>query len=148
MTVARSHPRPAKFAQLVPSPFSLRSALATGWPWLFWLCWGVWLVVSDLGSTDLQPAVLRMIMGGVVLGCTRPARWWAWSLALAVWVPVESWVAALVGLPSTAESNLAMWVLPPIPALVGGFLGRSMVRGVLPRTVRTTEPVPEQQEAA
>ena len=146
MTVVRSHHRPAEFARLVPSPLSLGSVLATGWPWLFWLCWGVWLAVSDLGATDVQPAVLRLMLGAFVLGCTRPARWWAWSLALAAWVPAEPLVASAIGLPSTFEYNFSMWVLPPIPALVGGFLGRSLVRGVLPRTVRTTDPVTEQDK--
>lgn len=140
MTV-RSHTRPAEHARLVPLPAESRLAWATVWPWLFWLCWGVWLAVSDLRETQLQPAIMRVLMGATVLGFARPARWWAWALALAAWVPAEPLIATLTRLPSDVVLSPGMFVLPLFPAFVGGFLGRSMALGVLPRTAPAATPV-------
>ncbi len=133
MNVVRSHHHPAEHARLVPSPDSTRPTWATVWPWLFWLCWGAWLAVSDLRDTQLQPAIMRVLMGATVLGFARPKRWWVWSAGLAAWVPCEPVLAALMRQPTDVVMSPGMFVLPLMPALVGGFLGRSMAIGVLPR---------------
>jgi hypothetical protein len=117
------------------------------WPWLFWLCWGVWLAVSDLREPGLQPAIMRVLMGATVLGFAKPLRWWVWSLALAAWVPAEPLIAALFRIPSGVTWSPGMFVLPMFPALVGGFLGRSMVLGVMPRSAPTAAPVAPNEEA-
>lgn len=111
--------------------------LVTAWPWLFWLCWGAWLAVSDLRASELQPSVMRVLLGAVVLGFAQPARWWAWALALAAWVPAEPMIASTLGLASDPATP-GMFVLPLFPAFAGAFLGRSMAVGVMPR--RTTAP--------
>ena len=134
MTVAPSHPRPVGAERLVPTPAETDRAWKTVWPWLFWALWGVWLVVSDLrDERQLQPALLRLLIGAALLGFLRPRRWWLWSLALAAWVPFEPALAVLLRLSPSYEFNIGSWVLPPLPALIGGFLGRSMARGVRPR---------------
>jgi len=33
---------------------------ASAWPWLFWALWGVWLAVSDLRNSDVQPVGIPM----------------------------------------------------------------------------------------
>ena len=136
MSIVRSTPRATGAARLVPTPADLRPDLKTAWPWLFWMLWGAWLAVSDLRSDDLQGAVLRMVLGALVLGYARPARWWLWSLALAAWVPAEPALATLLHITPNFDYNPGMWFLPPIPALVGGFLGRGIATGVLTRKAR------------
>jgi hypothetical protein len=130
--VARTQPRPIGAARLVPLPSEMPSAWQTAWPWLFWACWGAWLAVSDLRSEGVQPAVLRLVVGAAVLGFARPRTWWAWSLALALWIPAEPYVALLLGTGRVPHDDLGVWFLPAIPALVGGFLGRSVSHGVKP----------------
>ena len=132
MHVARTQPRPIGAARLVPLPSEMPSAWQTAWPWLFWACWGAWLAVSDLRNEDVQPAVLRLVVGAAVLGFARPRTWWSWSLALAVWIPAESLVAPLLGMTSVPYDNPGVWFLPPVPELVGGILGRCASRGVKP----------------
>ncbi len=133
MNVVRSHPHPTGAARLVPSPTDLKPEWKTAWPWLFWVLWGVWLAVSDLRDDDVQPAVLRLLLGAAILGYARPKRWWLWSLALAAWVPAEPLVAAALRLTLQTHDNPGVWLLPMLPALVGGLLGRSIARGVLTR---------------
>ncbi len=133
MNFTRPHPRPAGAARLVPSPAELPSAWKTAWPWLFWLLWGVWLAVSDLRNDDIQPAVFRLMIGSLVLGYARPHTWWLWSLALAAWVPAEPLVAAIFRMTNTFQNDFVGWCLPPLPALVGGFLGRGIALGVVTR---------------
>ena len=135
MDAVRTQPRPTGAARLVPPPSAMPSAWQIAWPWLFWACWGVWLAVSDLRNDDLPPAVLRLLLGGAVLGFMRPSRWWLWSLALAAWVPAEPLVAGMLKLTPGFEYNAGMWLLPPLPALVGGFLGRGIARGAAARRV-------------
>lgn len=118
---------------MVPTPEELRLDWKTVWPWLFWALWGAWLAVSDLHSDDLQPAVLRLMVGAAVLGYARPARWWLWSLALAAWVPAEPLLATVLHMTPTFEYNPGVFLLPPLPALVGGFFGRAIATGVLTR---------------
>jgi hypothetical protein len=129
----QSHPRPVGTARMVPSPREMRPSWKSAWPWLFWACWGAWLAVSDLRNDDVQPAVLRMLVGGVVLGFARPHTWWRWGLALALWVPVEPMLNAAFSLGAQLESNPGAWFLPSIPALIGAFLGRSMALGARKR---------------
>ena len=130
MNVVRSHLRPAEAARLVPSP-GVKPELKTAWPWLFWALWGVWLAVSDLHNDDIQGAVLRLLVGAAVLGYARPRNWILWSLALSAWVPAEPAVAAILRLGPVSDSNVGVWLLPPLVALVGGWLGRGIARGVL-----------------
>jgi hypothetical protein len=92
----------------------------------------MWLSVSDLRNHGLQSAFLLLIVGSAVLGFARPRAWWFWSLALAAWIPAEPMVASLLGMTATPSTNAAAWFLPPLPALVGGFLGRSIARAVKP----------------
>lgn len=125
--------RPTGAARLVPTPAELRPDWKTAWPWLFWALWGGWLAVSDLHSDDLQGAVLRMVFGALVLGFARPRHWWLWSLALAAWVPAEPMIATILRTTPSFEYNAGMWLLPPLPALVGGFLGRGIANGVRAR---------------
>jgi len=116
---------------MVPLPREMRPFWRSAWPWLFWVCWGAWLAVSDMRNDEVQPAVLRMLVGGVVLGLGRPRTWWRWALALAAWVPAEPLLDAAFSLGARPEANLGGWLLPPIPALLGAFLGRSMALGML-----------------
>lgn len=135
MDAARTQARPTGAARLVPSPSEMPSAWRTGWPWLFWACWGAWLAVSDLRDAEVQPAIIRLIVGGALLGFARPRTWWFWALALAAWIPAGPLLSPL--LPddvAPAASDPSRWVLPMIPALLGGFLGRSVARGVRPAT--------------
>lgn len=106
------------------------------WPWLFWACWGVWLAVSDLRNDDVQPAVIRLLVGAALLGFARPRVWWFWALALAAWIPAEPLVASAFRLDVPIHDNPGTWFLPPIPALLGAFLGRSIARGVKPAPER------------
>jgi len=82
-------------------------------------------------NDEVQPAVLRMLVGGAVLGFARPRTWWCWALALAAWVPAEPLLDAAFALGARPEANLGGWLLPPIPAFLGAFLGRSMALGML-----------------
>ncbi len=132
MSVARTHPRSTGTARLVPLPSEMPSAWQIAWPWLFWACWGVWLAVSDLRNDEVQPAVLKLVLGAAILGFARPRGWWFWSLALAAWIPAEPLVASLLRMDAMAHVNPGAWYLPPIPALVGGLLGRSVARAVRP----------------
>ena len=135
MDAARTHPRSTGAARLVPLPSEMPSAWRIAWPWLFWACWGAWLAVSDLLSDEVQPAVIRLIVGGALLGFARPGTWWFWSLALAAWIPAEPLVASLLPIDVVpAAADPSRWCLPMIPALLGGFLGRSISRGVRPAT--------------
>ncbi len=133
MNVVRSQLRPAGVARLVPSAESLRPDWKTAWPWLFWACWGAWLAVSDLRNDEVQPAVLRLLVGGALLGYMRPRTWWVWALALAAWVPAELILAPMLRITPLYPPNPGVWALPPLPALVGAFLGRSVARGVAAR---------------
>ena len=133
MTSVRFPLRATGAARLVPTPAELRPDWKTVWPWLFWALWGGWLAVSDLHSDDLQGAILRMVFGAAVLGYARPRRWWLWSLALALWVPAEPLLAVLLRTTPTFDYNPGVWLLPPLPALVGGLLGRGIATGVLTR---------------
>src|SRR5262249_19590463 len=109
-------------------------AWKTVWPRLFWVLWGAWLAVSDLrDESHLQPALLRLLIGAVVLGMARPRRWWLWALALASWVPIEPALAVLMRISPGYEVDPGSWLLPPLRAVVGGSLGRSMARGARPR---------------
>jgi hypothetical protein len=127
------HPRPAGAARIVPTPAETGRAWKIAWPWLFWALWGGWLAVSDLHDEHhLQPALLRLLIGAALLGLARPRRWWLWSLALAAWVPLEPALAVLMRLAPGYEFDPGSWLLPPLPALLGGFLGRSIARGVRP----------------
>lgn len=99
---------------------------ASVWPWLFWALWGVWLAVSDLRNSDVQPAVIQMFVGAAVLGAARPRRWWLWALALAAWVPAESLVARVAGIPMSYPFNMGSLLLPPLPALLGAAAGKGI----------------------
>jgi len=123
-------------ARLVPPPPAMPSAWQIAWPWLFWVCWGAWLAVSDLRNDEVQPAVIRLVVGAALLGFARPRGWWFWSLALAAWIPAEPLVASLFRLDAPLHDNAATWYLPPVPALLGGFLGRCIARGVKPTPER------------
>lgn len=136
MRVAGTHPRSTGSARLVPLPSEMPSAWQTGWPWLFWACWGAWLAISDMRSHDVQPAVLKLILGAAVLGFARPRAWWFWSFALALWIPAEPLLVARLHLDVAPNVNPAAWYVPPIIALVGGLLGRSIARGVRPAPER------------
>ncbi len=133
MSIVRFPPRTTGAARLVPTPADLRPDWKTAWPWLFWALWGAWLAVSDLRSDDLQAAILRLVVGAAILGYARPRHWWLWSLALAVWVPAEPLLAALLRISPRFEPNAGVWLLPPLPSLVGGALGRGIASGVLTR---------------
>jgi len=133
LNTVRIPPGSAGAARLVPTPADLRPDLKTAWPWLFWVLWGAWLAVSDLRSDDMQAAVLRLVIGAAVLSCARPRHWVLWSLALALWVPAEPVLAFLMQTTPRFEPNAGVWLLPPLPALVGGLLGRGVARGVLTR---------------
>ena len=133
MDAVRTHPRPTGAARLVPPP-TVPSAWRTGWPWLFWACWGAWLAVSDLRDDEVQLAVIRLILGGALLGFARPRTWWFWSFALAAWIPAEPLLASLFRIEFAREADPGRWYLPLIPALLGGFLGRSVARGVSPES--------------
>lgn len=128
MNVVRSHPHPAAAARLVPSAESLRPDWKTAWPLLFWALWGVWLAVSVLLEGDLQPAMLRLLVGGAVLGYARPRIWYLGAAALTVWVPVSGWIAPLFGMPS--PDGAGAWLVGFLPAAVGAFLGRNVSAGV------------------
>jgi hypothetical protein len=98
------------------------------WPLVFWAAWGLWLAVADLQNADVQPAVLRLLVGGGVLGFARPNTWLLWAIALSAWVPLEPFVAQVLHLPDTFRSTLLGMLLPLVPALVGGYLGRTLAR--------------------
>jgi len=93
---------------------------------VFWAVWGLWIAVSDLRHSDLQPAVLRLLAGAMLLGYARPRRWWLWALALATWVPLEPVLALLFNVTPGIDYNLWVWALPPVPALAGGLIGRGL----------------------
>ena len=128
MHATRTHPRPVGAARMVPLPSEMPSMWNSLWPLLFWAGWGLWLAVSDLHNTDVQPAVIRLLIGGAVLGFGRPKTWYLWALALSAWVPLEPLVAQALHLTDTFHSTLLGTLLPPIPALLGAFLGRSVQR--------------------
>lgn len=132
MHAVHIQPRSLGAARLVPSPSEMPSAWRIVWPWLFWLCWGGWLAVSDLRSDSIQPAVLMLVLGGAVLGFARPGAWWLWALALAAWIPAEPWLAALTGIEMLSPANIGGWILPLVPAFAGALLGRSVALGVRP----------------
>jgi hypothetical protein len=111
---------------MVPSPAELRPTFAQTWPWLFWAVWGAWIAFADLRQTDLQPAMVRLLFGAMVLGYARPRRWWLWALVLALWVPLEPVLGVLFGLAPTYDYNPGMWLLPPLPALAGALVGRGL----------------------
>ena len=123
-------------ARLVPTPAELRPDWKSAWPWLFWALWGAWLAVSDLRDAELQPTMLRMIVGAAVLGYARPRTWWLWSLVLAAWIPAEPLVASVLRITPAIEYTLGNWLLVPLPALLGGFLGRGIAAGVAARRAR------------
>ena len=133
MNIVRTTPRATGAARLVPTPADLRPDLKTVWPLLFWVLWGAWLAVSDLRNDEAQAAVLRLVIGSAVLSFARPRQWWLWSLALALWVPAEPLLAAILRITPRFEPNIGVWLLPPLPALVGGMLGRAVATGVAAR---------------
>ena len=67
-----------------------------------------------------------------MLGYARPRTWWPWSLALAAWIPAESLVAGWFHLDVIANDMFGAWLFPPLPALAGGLLGRSIARSIDP----------------
>jgi hypothetical protein len=95
------------------------------WPFLFWLAWGVWIATGDLHSSSVMPAVIKLGIGGAVLAFASPRGWWIWALALSAWVPLEPLVAEVMKMEGTSRSALLGTVLPPIPALIGGVVGRA-----------------------
>jgi len=123
VNVARSHPRAQGEARLVPTPEELRHQWKTAWPWLFWALWGVWLAVSDLREDGLQSGLMRLQIGATVLAVARPRRWWLWSLSMAAWVMVGPMLAVLLG---RSPFTPGEWMLAPLPAIVGGYLGRQI----------------------
>ena len=130
MTLFRPHPRAIGSARVVPSPAEMPSPWKLAWPWLFWAACGVWLAVLDMRNDEVQPAVLVLILGAAVLGFARPRAWWLWSLALAAWIPAEPLVNGALRLGLSPHVNPGTWLLPPIPALVGGLVGWGIARGV------------------
>ena len=128
MHVVRSHPRPVGGARMVPLPSEMPSMWVSILPYLFWLGWGLWLAVSDLQNADVQAAVIRLAIGGAVLGFLRPNKWYVWALALSAWIPLEPLVARSLHLTNTFHSTLLGTLLPPLPALAGGLLGRTIAR--------------------
>lgn len=132
MTSAR-YPRATGAARLVPSHAELRPTFAQVWPTLFWAAWGAWIAIADLRQADLQPAVIRLMLGAAVLGYARPRRWWLWALALACWVPLEPVLGVLCGLTPSYDYNLGVWALPPLPALAGGLVGRGLANAMRER---------------
>lgn len=130
MHVIRSHPRPVGDARMVPSPSEMPSMWGSILPYAFWAGWGLWLAVTDLTNADVQAAVIKLVVGGAVLGFLRPNKWYLWALALSVWVPLEPLVAQQLNMTNTFHSTLLGTLLPPIPALIGGLLGRTVKRTV------------------
>ncbi|MFN8587642.1 MAG: hypothetical protein U0704_07535 [Candidatus Eisenbacteria bacterium] len=96
--------------------------MRAAWPWLFWALWGAWLAASDLRNDDVQPAVVLLFAGAGVLGFARPARWWAWAVALGAWVPAEPLLAAVTRAPMAYPPNWGA-LLAFVPALLGGAAG-------------------------
>ena len=133
MHVLRFPPRTTGAARLVPSPVAPRLEWKLAWPWLFWACWGIWLAVSDLRDGDVLPAALRLIVGSALLGFARPSRWWLWSLAIAAWVLAEPTLGVMFRMTPGLEKNAGTWFVPPLFSLAGGFLGRTVESGILPR---------------
>lgn len=115
---------------MVPSPSEMPSVWKWILPFLFWTGWGLWTAIADMGNDDVQPAVLRLFIGAAILGMWRPRTWWVWALALSAWIPAEPLVASALHLTQPFKSGLAGTLLPPIPALLGGFLGRTITRSV------------------
>jgi hypothetical protein len=95
------------------------------WPFLFWAVWGLWTATGDLQTTNVTPALIKIGVGAAVLGFARPNTWWIWALALSAWVPLEPLVAEVMKLENTTRSALMGTLLPPIPALIGGVVGRA-----------------------
>ena len=137
MNVVRFHPRPIAETRLVPSPAELPPMWKTAWPIAFWLCWGLWLAVTDMRNDDIQPAVLRVILGAGVLAFAQPQRWVFAAIATALWVPAEPIVARVFGLEAGAQ-NIGSYVLPLLPALMGAFLGHRLAGFVASRRRRTS----------
>jgi hypothetical protein len=98
------------------------------WPFFFWLGWGLWIAIADLRAGGVQPAVIKLLVGGAVLGFGRPRTWWIWSLALGAWVPLEPIIASVFHMTHTLQTSPLGLLLPPIPALLGGLVGRALAR--------------------
>ncbi len=133
MPVLRPIPRAIGTPRVVPTPAELPPPWRSAWPPLFWLVWGLALAITDMRSEEVQPALLMLIAGPAVLGFARPRAWWFWSLALAAWVPAEPLVNAVLRLGLSPHANAGAWLLPPLPALLGGLLGRLLARAMRER---------------
>jgi hypothetical protein len=131
--LSRPIPRAIGTPRLVPTPAELPPPWKSAWPRLFWLAWGLALAITDMRSEEVRPALLMLVAGAAVLGFARPRLWWFWSLALAAWVPAESLVNGILRLGLSPHVNAGAWFLPPIPALLGGFLGKMAAKAVRER---------------
>lgn len=100
------------------------------WPFLFWGGWGLWTATGDLQTSNVAPALIKLGIGAAVLGFARPNGWWIWALALSAWVPLEPLVAEAMKMENATRSALLGTLLPPIPALLGGVVGRAFRRTV------------------
>ena len=128
MHALSSHLRPVGSARVVTPSSEMPSMWSAIWPFLFWALWGVWTSVSDLHGEGVMSAVIRLFVGAGILGFFRPRTWWVWALALSAWVPLEPMVASALSLTGTQRSALMGTIIPPIPALLGGLLGKSFAR--------------------
>jgi len=117
-------------ARLVPTPAELKPVWKTAWPWLFWVSWGVWLAASDLRDDGLSSGLMRMMVGAAVLAAARPRRWWAWSLSLLAWTTAMPLAALAVHTVPGPRFTPGEWLLAPLPAFVGGYLGRMIAAAV------------------
>jgi hypothetical protein len=100
---------------------------------VYWLVWGLALAITDMRTPSFQPALVFLFAGSAVLGFARPRAWWFWALALAAWVPAEPLVNAVFRLGLAPQSEAGAWFLPPVPALLGGLVGRLVARAARER---------------
>jgi len=128
MHALSSHPRPVGAARMVPLPTEMPSMWSSIWPFLLWGAWGLWTAISDLRGDDMTATLIRLFVGAGILGFFRPRVWWVWALALSAWVPLEPIVVSALSLTDVHRSALTGTIIPPIPALLGGVLGRTFAR--------------------
>jgi hypothetical protein len=96
-----------------------------------WICAALALVTGiftawvDVHNNEVQPAVLLLLLFGMLLGFAQPRGAWRWGLITGGCIPAAYFVLPLVGVTSVGQLPVPAYTtfIALIPAFIGTYSG-------------------------
>src|SRR5438445_108144 len=102
--------------------------MRTAWPYVVAVALGAVIGWLDLHASEVQGAVLLMLMCAFGMGLAAPERAWRWGVLIGLGVPVVHVVASACGYrpPHPPQPNDLATLLALIPGLIGASVGAAI----------------------